>query len=54
MTEQETEDLLAKYNELLERANYWIDGGILLVEHLHRSGMRYDDIYKIMEKREIA
>lgn len=44
-------DLIKKYNELLTSSNYWIGGGIRLVEHLHNSGMKYAEIYAIMEGR---
>ena len=43
------EEIIKRYNHLLANHNYWIDGGMSLVEYLHSKGMRYKEIYDIME-----
>jgi hypothetical protein len=51
MTESKVQDLIKKYNDLQLSANYWIDGGLRLVKYLNKRGMKYRDIYAIMENR---
>lgn len=44
------EYIIPKYNDLLESHHYEINARIRLVEYLHSTGVKYRDIYAIIDK----
>jgi hypothetical protein len=54
MSEAEFAVFVERYNSLQASKNYWVDAGMALVEHLHKGGMKYEEIFKIAERRELT
>lgn len=47
------EEMIERYNCLLEMSNYWINAGSTLIAYLHDElHMDYDAIYAIAEQRQ--
>jgi len=44
------EYIIPKYNSLLRSHEYELNARLRLVEYLHSTGMKYRDIYAIIEK----